>query len=206
MSEEERPPASSGAEAAPITVAAVNLKLPPFWPADPEVWFSQVEAQFSTRGITSRQTRYDYVVASLSLAFASEVRDLILTVPDRPYETLKRALIDCNPHRRNDDYTGSCIRLSWAIASRRNFSDICASSLGTPSPPRTHPSSESSSSNDCRPQCAWSWDLVPFLTTWKRLPSRLTEFLMWHHPLWQRQLRPTQPQMRSTLFGQRSTD
>ena len=80
--------------APPPTLAAVSIKLPPFWPTDPTVWFLQIEAQFNTRGITSQQTRFDYVIASLSPDIACEVRDLLIRPPEeRPYDTLKAELI-----------------------------------------------------------------------------------------------------------------
>jgi len=76
------------------TVAAVNIKIPSYWASDPQVWFAQVEAQFATHGISAQKTKYDYVVASLALEIATEIRDLILTPPvDTPYDTLKAQLI-----------------------------------------------------------------------------------------------------------------
>ncbi len=62
-------------------VASVRIKLPPFWPSDPQVWFAQVEAQFATRRITVQRTKFEYMVSALAPEFAAEVRDIILAPP-----------------------------------------------------------------------------------------------------------------------------
>ena len=75
-------------------IAAVSIKLPPYWPADPHVWFAQIEAQFATRRITNERTKYQHVVASLQPDIAQEVRDFIIDEPaEKPFATLKAALI-----------------------------------------------------------------------------------------------------------------
>lgn len=82
------------ASTAAISAVTVNLKLPAFWPSDPEIWFAQVEAQFACRRIIAQRTRFDHVIASLSPEYAAEVRDLVLKPPaDNPYDVLKQQLI-----------------------------------------------------------------------------------------------------------------
>ena len=93
---EATPPTTSGGSRGPtpdMSAVSVALKLLPFWPADPELWFAQVEAQFACRRITSQRSKFDYIVSSLAPEFAGEVRDLLVTPPaDEPYTTLKTQL------------------------------------------------------------------------------------------------------------------
>jgi len=86
-------PSSPAAPASGLDISAVSLKIPPFWASDPEVWFAQVEATFTTRGISVQKTKFDHVIASLTPEVAMEVRDLILQPPVvDPYDVLRREL------------------------------------------------------------------------------------------------------------------
>ncbi|KAG0433108.1 hypothetical protein HPB47_020227 [Ixodes persulcatus] len=75
-------------------LSAVHFRLPPFWTADPQIWFAQVESQFTTSRITFQVQRFHHVIAALSLEIAAEIRDQVLTPPaTSPYDTLKVELI-----------------------------------------------------------------------------------------------------------------
>ncbi|XP_064472586.1 uncharacterized protein LOC135387161 [Ornithodoros turicata] len=75
-------------------VNRVAVRLPPFWPANPTIWFVQVECQFQLAGITTQATKYQHVVSVLPPEVASDVTD-ILCAPSGPtsYDTLKAAII-----------------------------------------------------------------------------------------------------------------
>ena len=74
-------------------VAAVQIKLPPFLPREPNLWFAQINSQFATCRITTSGTKFDYAVSSLFPEFATEVQDLLLHPPEEtPYEVLKAEL------------------------------------------------------------------------------------------------------------------
>ena len=99
MADPPDPPSATGGSSAPadplvIASTTINIRLPPFWPADPAIWFAQVEATFATKKLTSQKSRFDFVVASLSPEVATEVRDLVLHPPGtNAYDTLKETLI-----------------------------------------------------------------------------------------------------------------
>lgn len=75
-------------------VNAVSIKLSPFWPNKPEIWFAQAEAQFEIGAITKDATKYGHILSMLEPAVADEVEDVIANPPDEgKYENLKKELI-----------------------------------------------------------------------------------------------------------------
>ena len=74
---------------------AVSLKLPPFWAAEPQIWFAQAEAQFALRKIAADDTKYFYVLSALDQATASRLKDFISNPPQEDkYEELKARLVE----------------------------------------------------------------------------------------------------------------
>lgn len=75
-------------------VAAVPLRLPKFWPADPQVWFGQVESQFVTTRVTNQIPKFHVVIATLAPEVAMEARDFVITTPeDALYDKFRALLI-----------------------------------------------------------------------------------------------------------------
>lgn len=72
----------------------IGIKIPPFWPDRPVLWFSQIEGQFALAGITSDITKFYYVSCNLERQYAVEVEKIITRPPkENKYNTLKSALI-----------------------------------------------------------------------------------------------------------------
>lgn len=70
---------------------AVALKLPVFWEQNATAWFAQAEAQFAIREITAEDTKYYYVVASLSSSTATRVVSLLEHPPAQDKYTALKA-------------------------------------------------------------------------------------------------------------------
>jgi len=86
-----------------MAVAAVTIKLPPFWTEQPAVWFQQAEAQFAIRGVTTEQTKYYYVISALDQTTAGRLIDFLQAPPtDDQYTALKTRLLATYSLSRRD--------------------------------------------------------------------------------------------------------
>jgi hypothetical protein len=79
-----------------LAPAPVSVKLPEFWAADPDLWFSQAEAAFRRSGVQDSHVRYDFVLMKLPEDVLISVRDVVRAVTDDtddPYSMLKSRLV-----------------------------------------------------------------------------------------------------------------
>jgi hypothetical protein len=73
----------------------LSLKLLAFWVDKPVSWFVLAESRFRLHGIHREQTRYDYLVSTLTKEAVSLVLDVVEHPPDRlPYSALKQSFLD----------------------------------------------------------------------------------------------------------------
>ncbi|CAH4038310.1 unnamed protein product [Pieris brassicae] len=72
----------------------VGVRIPPFYPEMPGLWFSQMEAKFTLANIRTDKTKFFYVVGNLDAQYPAEVEDVISYPPPADkYDKLKAELI-----------------------------------------------------------------------------------------------------------------
>ncbi|XP_037043632.1 uncharacterized protein LOC119079679 [Bradysia coprophila] len=76
------------------SVQRIQLKIPPFWKKNPQLWFIQLEAQFTTTNITTEQTKFNHIVGVIESDILDYVSDIVLAPPARnQYQAIKARLI-----------------------------------------------------------------------------------------------------------------
>ncbi|XP_063616163.1 uncharacterized protein LOC134789481 [Cydia splendana] len=87
-------PLQNGAEHLTAESFRVGVKVPPFYPDKPALWFAQLEGQFRLSRVTTDETKFYYAMAQLEPQYAAEVEDIITSPPeDDKYGKLKSELI-----------------------------------------------------------------------------------------------------------------
>jgi hypothetical protein len=71
----EQPPDSTG------IINRVGVRVPPFWPEKPAVWFAQLKGQFALSGITQDEIKFYYIISHLDNTYAAEVDDVLTDPP-----------------------------------------------------------------------------------------------------------------------------
>lgn len=75
------------------SVDRVAVKVPPFMPNDPKLWFMLLENSFDAAGVTQDTTKFNHAVAALDPRYAAEIRDILLKPKaERSYDLLKDEL------------------------------------------------------------------------------------------------------------------
>jgi hypothetical protein len=71
-----------------------SVRLPPFWPHSPQLWFSQAECLFTVHNLSDQFHRYCLVVANLQHDSLRRVADIVDAPPaGMAYNTIKQRLL-----------------------------------------------------------------------------------------------------------------
>ena len=76
------------------SVNTVAVKVPEPWKSRVRGWFAQMEAQFTTKGISASLTKYYYVVKALNKSCIKCIPYLMTPPAEDPYKVLKNKLIE----------------------------------------------------------------------------------------------------------------
>lgn len=95
LSDTQRSLSFTGAPNTTQVVGVVsNCKLPPFWRANPELWFIQAESAFHTHGVRSDSAKYHLAVPMLDSDSLQEIEDIIRLPPQEgKYAQLKTTIL-----------------------------------------------------------------------------------------------------------------
>ena len=96
LEEMERLAQTSTARAG-TTSSVKAVKLPVFWTEEPEIWFSQAEANFRSKNVTTEVSKFNNVVAHLDAQTAALASDIVKADPreeDNPYAKLKKRILE----------------------------------------------------------------------------------------------------------------
>lgn len=77
-----------------IEASKVSVKIPPFWVDKPEIWFAQVEAQFTISNITSEYTKFNYLISQLEPRYVENIWDIIASTSSAKYSEAKERLLN----------------------------------------------------------------------------------------------------------------
>lgn len=75
-------------------IARIAIKPVPFFKDEPDLYFIQLEAQFSNASITTDQTKYNHAIANFDPKYLQKVTDLLRSPPaDNKYTTFKTRIL-----------------------------------------------------------------------------------------------------------------
>ncbi|XP_045539720.1 uncharacterized protein LOC123722312 [Papilio machaon] len=62
-------------------ICRIGVRMPPFWPEKPLLWFSQIESQFCISKITDDDIKFHFLITNLDRRYISDIEDLITSPP-----------------------------------------------------------------------------------------------------------------------------